>query len=95
MNTIEEPESKTQEEPEKVVTKDPKTFIKQNLGKFNKPVANVTMTNVSPSYWRVNIWEKKSESFADNRLITSRFIRIDVDKDGKLVYNDVTEGKQL
>ena len=102
MTTIEKPDPKAPEDQEpikkKVVNKDPKRFIKDNLGNFDRPITKITMTNVSPSYWRVNIWGKKANStcaFGDNEIITSKFIRLDIDKDGSFVYNDITDGKEL
>lgn len=59
-----------------------------------------TATKVSDSHWRVSIWGKtnplqpKSIENQD-RLIDSKFIRIDVDSDGTLLYNDVSDGKLL
>ena len=99
--TAELPESESK--PQKVskpkkVAKDPEKFIKQNLPEIDRPIIKTTMSNVSPSYWRVNIWAKKLNSecaFGDNEIIMSKFIRLDVDKDGQYVYNDVTEGKEL
>lgn len=73
-------------------------FIRDNLPKFDRPVLKVSLSKVSPSYWRVNVWGRKKDSactFGDNEIITSKFVRIDVDKDGQYVYNDVTEGKGL
>ena len=102
MTATEKPDSKTPEDQEpikpKPVNKDPKRFIKDNLGDFGRPITKITMTNVSPSYWRVNVWGRKANStcsFGDNEIITSKFIRLDVDKDGSLVYNDVTSGKEI
>lgn len=97
--TLDEP---TVEEPQP--TKRPKrkldveAFIKKSLGTFNRPVTRITMSNVSPSYWRVNVWGRKPNDdcmVGNNEIIVSKFIRIDLDKDGQYVYNDVTEGKTL
>ncbi len=75
-----------------------KSFIKKNLPSISRPVTKINFVNVSPSYWRVNIWGKKLNStcpFGDNEIIMSKFIRIDLDEDGQYVYNDVTDGKGL
>lgn len=77
---------------------DVEAFIKKSLPTFNRPVIKITMANVTPSYWRVNVWGKKLNSecaYGDNEIICSKFIRIDVDKDGQYVYNDVTDGKEV
>jgi len=101
MSTLEEPDFKTQQVSKtkaKSNSKDVEKFIKQNLPTIDRPIIKTTMANVAPSYWRVNVWGRKLNSecaFGDNEIIMSKFIRIDVDEDGNLVYNDMTEGKEL
>ena len=62
---------------------------------------------ITNSYWRINLWgtpenkrvEKDGmESLMPNSplyIIDSKFIRIDIDSNGEMRYNDVTKGKEL
>jgi len=78
--------------------KDYENFIKKMIEKPTRPVTRTTMCQITDSYWRINLWGKKENSrcmFGDNEILLSKFIRVDIDNDGKMVYNDVSEGKQL
>jgi len=98
MTVDEQPVVKPQVTKPSKVSGSVESFIKKNLPSISRPIIKVTLSNVSPSYWRVNVWGKKINStcaFGDNEIIMSKFVRIDVDKDGQYVYNDVTDGKGL
>lgn len=104
MNTLEDPPV-VEKEKAKKKTATPnfseaeyKRFIKENLPTIERPILKISMANVTPSYWRVNVWGKKQNStiaFGDNEIIMSKFLRIDIDKNGNMVYNDMTDGKSL
>ena len=102
MNSLQDPpsESKPQAKPKKKThtQKDIENFIKGNLPQLDRPIIKTSLSNVTPSYWRVNVWGKKINStcsFGDNEILLSKFVRIDLDNDGKMIYNDVTDGKEL
>lgn len=102
MTAVEQPDSKKEKKPSnsevEYSTKDYENFIKNNLEAVERPINRIVISNVSPSYWRINIWGRKENSevaFGDNEIILSKFVRIDIDKEGKMVYNDVTDGKEL
>lgn len=75
---------------------DYKEFININL-RIPKGTTRTTMCNVYGSYWRINMWGKVDpfNVFSENRILDSRFIRIDIDRTGRMNYNDVTDGNKL
>lgn len=75
---------------------DYKEFININL-RIPKGTTRTTMCNVYGSYWRINMWGKvyPFNVFPENRILDSRFIRIDIDSIGRMNYNDVTDGNKL
>ena len=101
MATMEQPEAEVKIQKKSKPSysvQDKELFIKENLPEIDRPITKLTMSNVTPSYWRVNVWGRKKDStipFGDNEIIMSKFIRIDVDKDGNMIYNDVTDGKEI
>ena len=62
-----------------------------------KECTKAIYTQITPSYWRVTFWGKiePENVFSAAYIITSKFIRIDIDSVGRLQYNDVTEGSRL
>lgn len=100
MPALEEP-IVTQEESNKPVNKkdfNVEKFIKDNLPVLDRVIIKINCHHITKSYWRINIWGKKLNSeamFGDNEIVLSKFVRIDVDKNGNMKYNDVTDGKLL
>lgn len=99
MATMEKPAAKNQDKSKpSYKDKDYESFIKKNIPEIDRTIIKINITNITPSYWRVNVWGKKLNStcaFGDNEIIMSKFIRIDLDSDGQMVYNDVSDGKNL
>ena len=54
-------------------------------------------SRITKSYWRVTYWGKidPKNIFSGDKILFSKFIRIDIDSVGRMKYNDVTEKNKL
>lgn len=75
---------------------DYKEFIDINISKPRK-TTRINYARITNSYWRITFWGKVDPQniFSGDKILESRFLRIDIDSIGRMKYNDVTDGQAL